>query len=168
MHDELTKIDIKKMQEEIEDRKMRLTPILKQNLKEAREQGDLSENDEYKTAKRELNMNYSRIRYLQAMIDTAIIVDLKEDNEGVVGLFDKVKLFLEDEDEEEEIVLVTTLRQDAVRGFVSKESPLGMAVMGKKVGDRVKVKTHTGYEYFAVIKEITKGEDDESLNISRF
>ena len=167
MHDELTKVDIKKMQEEIDYRINVLTPKLKEELSKARAQGDLSENFEYKSSKRELSRNYSRIDYLQRMIATAKVVST-DSAEGTVGLFNKVCLYVEEDDEEMNIVIVTTLRQNSTEGFISKESPLGKAIMGKKVGDRVEVKASETYSYFVTIRSITKGSDDESLPISSF
>ena len=167
MHDELTKVDIKKMQEEIDYRIKVLTPKLKEELSRARAQGDLSENFEYKSAKRELSRNYSRIDYLQRMIATAKVVST-DSAEGTVGLFNKVCLYVEEDDEEMNIVIVTTLRQNSTEGFVSKESPLGKAIMGKKVGDRVTVKVNENYSYDVIIRSVEKGEDDESLAISSF
>jgi transcription elongation factor GreA len=167
MHDELTKVDIKKMQEEIDYRIKVLTPKLKEELSKARAQGDLSENFEYKSSKRELSRNYSRIDYLQRMIATAKVVST-DSAEGTVGLFNKVCLYVEEDDEEMNIVIVTTLRQNSTEGFISKESPLGKAVMGKKVGDRVTVKVNENYSYDVIIRSIEKGEDDESLAISSY
>ncbi|MBQ8404122.1 MAG: GreA/GreB family elongation factor [Clostridia bacterium] len=167
MHDELTKVDIKKMQEEIDYRINVLTPKLKEELSRARAQGDLSENFEYKSSKRELSRNYSRIDYLQRMIATAIVVST-DSEEGTVGLFNKVCLYVEEDDEEMNIVIVTTLRQNSTEGFVSKESPLGKAIMGKKVGERVTVKVNDNYSYDVIIRSVEKGEDDESLAISSY
>ncbi len=167
MHDELTKVDIKKMQEEIDYRIKVLTPKLKEELSKARAQGDLSENFEYKSSKRELSRNYSRIDYLQRMIATAKVVST-DSEEGTVGLFNKVCLYVEEDDEEMNIVIVTTLRQNSKEVFISKESPLGKAVMGKKVGDRVTVKVNENYSYDVIIRSIEKGEDDESLAISSY
>ena len=167
MHDELTKVDIKKMQEEIDYRIKVLTPKLKEELSRARAQGDLSENFEYKSSKRELSRNYSRIDYLQRMIATAKVVST-DSAEGTIGLFNKVCLYVEEDDEEMNIVIVTTLRQNSTEGFVSKESPLGKAIMGKKVGDHVTVKVNDSYSYDVIIRSIEKGEDDESLAISSY
>jgi transcription elongation factor GreA len=167
MHDELTKVDIKKMQEEIDYRIKVLTPKLKEELSKARAQGDLSKNFEYKSSKRELSRNYSRIDYLQRMIATAKVVST-DSAEGTIGLFNKVCLYVEEDDEEMNIVIVTTLRQNSTEGFVSKESPLGKAIMGKKVGDRVTVKVNDSYSYDVIIRSIEKGEDDESLAISSY
>ena len=167
MHDELTRVDIKKMQEEINYRKFELMPKLKEELRHARELGDLSENFEYRAAKRELGRNNSRIHYLESMIATARVIDSRS-ADGVIGLFDKVKLYDEVGEEEMEIVLVTTLRQNSLEGYISKESPLGKAIMGKKIGDRVLIKVNDKYSYFVKVLDIEKGKDDESLKISDF
>ena len=166
MHDELTAIDIRKMQEEIDYREMELRPKLIEDVQTARAFGDLSENFEYKAAKQAKNKNESRIRYLRRMIASAVVIeDTSGDDEA--GLFDKVTLFVEDENEEEVITLVTTLRQNPMKGLISKESPMGQAVLGHKVGDRVFIQA--GSEgYWAQIRAIEKGVDDDSMEISPF
>ncbi len=166
MYDELTRVDIQKMQEEI-DYRISLRPQLRADVQQARELGDLSENDEYRTAKREKGKNDSRIRYLQNMIATAKIIDPKT-AEDQVGLFDKVTLYIEEDDCEECYRLVTTLRENVLEGCVSKESPLGKALMGKKVGDRVEIRPSATYSYTAQIRSIEKGEDDASLPITSY
>ena len=167
MYDELTEVDIKKMEEEIEYRKVKLAPELGAELKRTREFGDLSENAEYKEAKRAKRKNESRIRYLENMIRTAKVIEIKKADDEI-GLFDKVLIFNEKMNAEKEIEIVTTLRQNALLGFVSKESPLGSAIMGHKVGDRVLVKVSDTMSYYVQIKRITKGDDDENLPISGF
>ena len=167
MYDELTEVDIKKMEEEIEYRKVKLAPELGAELKRTREFGDLSENAEYKEAKRAKRKNESRIRYLEAMIRTAKVIEI-EKAEDEVGLFDRVLIHNEKMNAEKEIQIVTTLRQNALLGFVSKESPLGGALLGHKVGDRVQVKVSDSLTYFVKILKITKGEDNEDLPISGF
>jgi len=166
MYDELTKVDIQKMQEEIEYR-ISLRPGLREEVQRARELGDLSENDEYRTAKREKGKNDSRIRYLQNMIATAKIIDARSKADEV-GLFDLVTLYIEEDDCEERYRLVTTLRENVLEGAVSKESPLGKAILGKKVGDRVKISPGPNYSYTAQIRAIEKGEDDPSLPITSY
>ena len=166
MYDELTEVDIKKMQEEI-DYRISLRPQLRADVQQARELGDLSENDEYRTAKREKGKNDSRIRYLQNMIATARIISSKS-REDEVGLFDKVTLYIEEDDEEEVYRLVTTLRENVLEGCVSKESPLGKALLGKKVGDRVCIAPSPSYSYWAQIRAIEKGEDDPTLPITSY
>ncbi len=167
MYDELTEIDIKKMEEEIYYRKVVLAPELGAELKRTRELGDLSENAEYKEAKYLKRKNESRVRYLEAMIRTAKVIDIQKTPDAV-ALFDRVLIFNEKMGAEKEIQIVTTLRQNALKGFVSKESPLGSALMGKKAGDRVLVTVNDQLSYYVQIRAITKGEDNEELPISGF
>ncbi len=167
MYDELTVIDIKKMQEEIDYRVKVVRPECLEDVKTARAFGDLSENFEYKAAKREKNRNDSRIRYLEKMIKTAKVVS-GESKAEEVGLFDTVEVFFEEDDETQTIRITTTLRQDALKGIISPLSPLGKALMGHKVGDRIRVTVNAGYSYYIVIRSIEKGQDDESLPISTY
>ena len=166
MHDKLTKIDIQKMEEELEERRRRI-PALREEVKRTREYGDLSENDEYRCAKREYNANKSRIRYLENMIDTAVIVET-DSREGVIGLFDLVKIYYPEDDEYREIRLVTTLRNDVFKDCISQDSPFGKALMGKKVGQTVTVHVNAAVSYPVKILEIIKGEDDPDLPISTY
>lgn len=167
MYDELTEVDIRKMEEEISYRKNTLAPELGAELKRTREFGDLSENAEYKEAKRLKRKNESRIRYLEAMIRTAKVIEIKK-AEDEVGLFDRVLIFNEKMQAEKEIQIVTTLRQNALLGYVSKESPLGSAIMGHKVGDRVLVQVNPTMSYYVEIRRIENGADNEDLPISGF
>ncbi|MBR7116565.1 MAG: GreA/GreB family elongation factor [Clostridia bacterium] len=168
MYDELTSVDIKKMEEEIRYRRVELAPVLMAEMKRTREFGDLSENAEYKEAKREKRRNEARIRYLENMIRTARIIDIEDTGEGKVALFDKVKIYNERANAEREIQIVTTLRQNALEGYISKESPLGSALMGRAVGDRILIEVSPTMSYYVRILEITKGEDNESLPISSY
>ena len=167
MYNELTEVDIRKMQEEIDYRMRVVRPKCIEDLKTARGFGDLSENYEYKAAKQELRRCDSRLRYLRRMIATAKVIKA-DATEGVAGLFDKVEIYYEEEDETEVITLMTTLREDALHGIISKESPLGKAVMGRRVGDRVIVKVNDEISYPIQIRAITKGSDDDSLPISSY
>lgn len=167
MYDELTEVDMQKMQEEIEYRTKVLRPQLIGDVQTARGFGDLSENFEYKAAKREKNRNESRIRYLQNMIKTAKVISGNSKAEEI-GLFDTVELCFEEENEATNIRLVTTLRQNSLEGLISKESPLGKAVMGHRVGDRVRVEVSQDSSYYVVIRGIEKGTDDDSLPISSY
>ena len=167
MYDELTEVDIKKMQEEIDYRVRELRPRLIEEVQTTRAFGDLSENFEYKCAKQAKNRNESRIRYLERMIRTAKVIEVKGQDD-TVGLFDKVTVFNEMVKKEMTIQLVTTLRQDALKGLISKESPVGKALMGHKVGERVQVEIDQTRKYFMEIKAIEKGFDDESLDISAY
>lgn len=167
MYDELTQVDIDKMKAELEHRRLELRPKLIEDVQTARAFGDLSENYEYKVAKQEKNRNESRIRYLERMIATAKVIEVNE-KEGTVGLFDHVVLYNEKLGKEQNIQLVTTLRQNALKGLISKESPVGKAVMGHKKGDRVTVHVNETYSYDIVIRDVQKGSDDETLPISSY
>lgn len=167
MHDELTEVDIRKMQEEIEHRTCDLRPQLNAEVKSARAFGDLSENYEYKEAKRQRARNESRIRYLQNMIKTAKIVSAETKGDGV-GLFDKVTLWMPDDEEEMVVSIVTALRINADNGLISKNSPLGNAIFGHKSGETVWVEPNENIRYQVVIKSIERGEDDESLPIAKY
>ena len=167
MYDELTEVDIRKMREELDHRVRVLRPQLIEEVQTARAFGDLSENFEYKCAKQAKNRNESRIRYLERMIRTAKVIEVKGQDD-TVGLFDKVTVFNEMVKKEMTIQLVTTLRQDALKGWISKESPVGRAVMGRKAGERVYVDMENGKGYYLQIKSITKGSDDGSIPIGSF
>ncbi len=167
MHDELTQVDIQKMQEEIDYRVRTLRPKLIEDVQTARAFGDLSENYEYKVAKQEKNRNESRIRYLQNMIRTAHVISSQSQADRA-GLFDTIVIYNEKLGREQTIRLVTTLRQDALKGLISKESPVGKAVLGRQAGDRVLVKVGPELEYYITIRSIEKGEDDASLDISSY
>ena len=167
MHDELTQVDIDKMKEELQHRIQVLRPQLIEEVKVARSFGDLSENFEYKAAKREKNRNDSRIRYLQNMIKTAVVIDGTSQGEGI-ALFDKVTFLVEDVGTQETIQLVTTLRQDALKGLISKESPVGKALLGHKVGDRVKIQVSDTFAYYVQIQQVEKTGEDPDLPISTF
>lgn len=167
MHDELTAIDIKKMQEEIDYRELELRPKLIEDVQTARAFGDLSENFEYKAAKQAQRKNDSRVRYLKRMIASAVVIGT-ESKADEVGLFDRVTLFMEDEGEEEIYTIVTTLRQNPAKGLISKESPFGQAIIGHKVGDRVYIQVNDRFGYWAEIRKIEKGADDESMEISKY
>ena len=167
MHDELTPGDIQKMKDEIEHRTKILRPQLLAEVKRTREYGDLSENYEYKAAKQEKNRNESRIRYLQQMIDTAIVVE-KSGTADTVGLFDNVTVYIPEDDEEQIFKIVTTVRVNALAGIISKESPIGRALMGRRVGDTVSVHVNDSYSYDVEIRKIEKGEDDGEIPINRY
>ena len=166
MNDELTREDIRKMKEELDYRRLELMPGLIEEVKRTRAFGDLSENFEYKAAKREKNRNDSRIRYLQNMIKTAVVIERNDEADGV-ALFDKVT-FQDEDGDEETIQLVTTLRQDALKGLISKESPVGKALMGKRVGDTVRIQVNENYAYDVTILSIEKTGEDPDIPISTF
>lgn len=160
MREKLTKSDVEKIQEEIDHRKLVVRPECLEAVKEARAQGDLSENFEYQAAKREKNINESRIRYLENMLKNAIIIsDASKEDE--VGLNKSVTLYMEDDDEEEVYKLVTSIRGNSMHNMISTESPLGKAILHHKVGDRVEVKISDSYSYFVVVRKIEQSSDEE-------
>ena len=167
MYNELTENDIKKMEEEIEYRKLVVRKNALEAVKEARSHGDLSENFEYHAAQKEKNQNESRIRYLERMIRTAKIVT-DESKEDEVGLNNFVDVYFEDDDETERFKLVTTIRGNSLEGRISTESPIGKAIFGHKVGDRVYVEINDKQGYYIVIKNIEKIQDDDSDPIQKF
>ncbi|MBQ2942054.1 MAG: transcription elongation factor GreA [Clostridia bacterium] len=166
MHDELTKIDIQKMKEEIEYRTVTLRYELLEEVKRTRAYGDLSENAEYKEAKRLKNKNESRIRYLQNMIKTAKVIEDNSDSD-TVGLYDIVTAYVSVTDMEMTFRIVTTIRNDFEKQLISKESPFGKAVLGHKVGDTVEVDAPSG-KYEVTIKKLVKAEDDGTAPISSY
>ena len=167
MHDELTREDIKKMREELDYRRLELMPELIEEVKRTRAFGDLSENFEYKAAKQAQNKNRSRIRYLEGMIKSAKIISDRSSSDEV-GLFDKVEIYMPEDDETQIIQVVTTVRCDPRRGLISKESPFGQQVLGKKVGDSFTVRVSDSYSYEAQIRSITKMKDDGSAPLMKF
>ncbi|MCI2058673.1 MAG: GreA/GreB family elongation factor [Oscillibacter sp.] len=168
MYDELTQVDIQKMRDEIDYRVRELRPKLIEEVQTARAFGDLSENYEYKCAKQAKNRNDSRIRYLERMIRTAKVIELPDTGADAAGLFDFVTIYNELLRREMTIRIVTTLRQDALKGLVSKESPVGKAVLGRRAGDRVEIAAESGVRYFIVLRSVKKGTDDDSLEINGY
>ena len=159
MYDKITKKDVLRMQEEIEHRKLVVRKDAIRDVQEARAHGDLSENFEYKVAKQFKNQNESRIRYLERMIKTAKIIS-EESKEDEVGLNDLVTFFLPEDNEEETLKIVTTVRANATKGRISIDSPLGKAMLHHKVNDRVTVRVNDNYSYDVIIRKIEKLEDD--------
>ena len=167
MYNQLTEQDIKRMEEEIEYRKLVVRKEALEAVKEARAHGDLSENFEYYAAKREKNKNESRIRFLERMIKTAEIIsdDSKEDE---IGVNNTVEVCFEEDGTLETYKIVTTMRGNSLEGLVSTESPIGKALLGHKVGDRVCVHVNDSFSYYIVVKKIDKTVDDGSDKIRSF
>lgn len=164
MAEQLTRSDVKKIEEEIEYRKLVVRKEALEAVKEARAHGDLSENFEYHAAKKDKNRNESRIRYLERMLKTARIVS-DESKDDEVGLNNTVSVYIEEDDETETYRLVTSIRGNSMKGMISIESPMGKAIRGHKVGDRVFVKINENAGYYVVIKSIenTKDESDDQI-----
>mgnify|MGYP001035632421 CR=1 FL=1 len=167
MSEQLTKSDVQKIKEEIEYRKLVVRKKELEAVKEARAQGDLSENFEYKAAKQDKNRNESRIRYLERMLKNARIVsDKSRDDE--IGINNTVTVYFEEDDETETYRLVTSVRGNSMQGLISIESPMGRALLGHKAGDRVLVKTNGDTGYYVVIKEIEKTSDDSEDQLRKY
>ncbi len=167
MHDQLTADDLRQMKEELDYRRVTLRPRLLEEVKTARAFGDLSENFEYKAAKQEKNQNERRIRYLEKMIETArVITDRSAPDQ--VGLFDKVTVWFDEDEEEEVFQIVTAVKEDALHNLISNVSPVGKALLGRRVGDTVTVQVNDKYSYPLTIRAIEKQEDDGSIPISSF
>lgn len=167
MKDRLTKSDVKKIKEEIEHRKLVVRKEAIEAVKEARAHGDLSENFEYHAANKDKNQNESRIRYLERMLKNAIIID-DSSKADEVGINNTVELYIEEDDEVETYRLVTSIRGSSLNGLISIESPMGKAIIGHKVNDRVYIKVNEDYGYYAVIKKIVNTENDEEDHIRSY
>lgn len=163
----LTNSDVEKIKEEIEHRKLVVRKEALEAVKEARAHGDLSENFEYHAAKKDKNKNESRIRYLERILKTATIIS-DESKSDEVGLNNTVKVYFEEDDEIETFKIVSTMRGDSVKGRISNESPIGAALMGHKVGDRVEIKVNDSYSYFVIIKSIENTGEEETDTIRSY
>lgn len=167
MRDMLTQSDIDKMEAEIEYRTLTLRPKLIEDVKIARAHGDLSENFEYYAAKREKNMNESRIRYLDRMVRTAnVIDDSSKDDE--VGINNTVTVEIPEDEAIEQYKIVTTIRSNSLIGYISIDSPMGKALLGHKVGDKVTIHVNDSYSYDVIINDIDKSTDDADDEISQY
>ena len=163
MKEKLTRKDVEKIEQEIEHRKLVVRKEAIEDVKTARAHGDLSENFEYYAAKKFKNQNESRIHYLENMLKTATIIS-DESKEDEVGLDDIVEVYFEEDDETEKYKLVTSIRGNSMENRVSIESPIGKALSGRKVGDRVEVKVNEDYSYYLVIRSIDKtGSEEEEI-----
>ena len=167
MAEELTKEDVRKIEEEILKRKLEIRPRLIEAVKEARAQGDLSENFEYYAAKREKNQNESRIRYLERILKFAKVIST-ESRSDEVGINDTISLYFLEDQEEEVYRLVTSIRGQSLDGKISNISPLGKALMGRKQGEIVEVKPENGISYSVEIRKIEKAGEKEEESIRKF
>ena len=162
MHDKLTKQDIALMEKELEDRRLNIRPAIMEEVKRTRAYGDLSENYEYKAAKDAQRKNDSRMRYLENMIKTAKIIDEDKGRPGGAKLYDRVTLWLPEDEEEMVIQVVSTVRTDPSQGRISLESPLGKAVLSARVGDVLTIRVSESYAYDAEVRAIEPADDDGS------
>lgn len=167
MREQLTKKDVEKIEQEIEHRKLVIRKEAIEAVKEARSHGDLSENFEYYAAKRDKNRNESRIRYLERMLRTAVVIE-EDSKDDEVGLNNTVTIYVPEDDVEEVYRLVTSIRGNSVQGLISIESPLGKALRGHKVGDLVSVKVSDTYSYDVEIRKIENTQDDGTDKIRSY
>jgi transcription elongation factor GreA len=167
MYDKITQKDVKRMEEEIEHRKLVVRKEALEDVKEARAHGDLSENFEYKAAKQFKNQNESRIRYLERMIKTGQIIS-EDSRDDEVGLNDKVTIFYPDEEEEEVVKIVTTVRSNSLNQKISIDSPLGKALLHHKIADKVSVRVSDSCSYDIIIRNIEKHEDDGEDELRKY
>ena len=167
MGERLTESDVKKLQAEIDDRKFNQRPKLIAEVQETRAHGDLSENFEYHEAKRAKNRNESRIHYLEKMLENATVISDKSEH-GVVGMNNTVTLYIPEDDETETYKITTSIRGNSLENKISIESPLGKAILGKKVGDTVTVKVNDDYSYDVVIKNIDESSTDDDDEIKSY
>lgn len=167
MREQLTRSDVRKIEEEIEYRKLVVRKEALEAVKEARAHGDLSENFEYHAAKKDKNKNESRIRYLERILKTAVIVS-DSSREDEVGINNTVTVYFEEDDEEQVFRLVTSIRGNSMKNRISTESPIGKAILGHKVGDRIQIKVSEDYSYYIVIKQIENTSEDAEEGIRKF
>ena len=167
MGERLTASDVEKIKKEIEYRKLVVRKSAIEAVKEARAQGDLSENFEYYAAKKDKNQNESRIRYLERMLKNATIVSDRSSTDEV-GINNTVTIYIPEDDVEETYKLVTSIRSNSQKGLISIESPLGSAIRGKKVGETATVVVNPSYSYDVVIRKIDKTTDDKDDQIKRY
>ena len=167
MREELTRKDVEKIEKEIEYRKLVVRKEAIEAVKEARAQGDLSENFEYYAAKKDKNQNESRIRYLERMLKTATVIS-EESKDDEVGLNNTVEVLFPDEEETEVYRLVTSIRGNSLENKISIESPLGKALLGHKAGDKVTVQLENGSSYEVIVRSIINTQDEENDQIRSF
>lgn len=160
LHEKLTASDAKKIQDEIEHRKLVIRKEALESVKEARAHGDLSENFEYKAAKQYKNQNESRIRYLERLLKNAVIIE-DHSKSDEIGLDSVVLVYIPEDEEEEEYKIVTSIRGNSMNGYISIESPLGKALLGHKVGDTVHIQVNASYGYDVEIRRISQSDETQ-------
>ncbi len=145
----LTRAGLNKLENELHNLKVNKRQEIAEKIKEAREQGDLSENAEYDAAKDEQREIEERIVAIEALLKNAEVVDDAE--EGTINIGCKVKLFDKEFDEEVEYMIVGSTEANSLQGKISNESPVGMALLHHKVGDEVTVETQAGVLEYKVL-----------------
>ncbi len=147
----LTYEGLRQLEDEIQDLKLNQRKSVAQKIKEAREQGDLSENAEYDAAKDEQRDIETRIEEIDKILKNAEVVVEDEVDVNVINIGCRVKIFDMDYNEDLEYKLVGSTEANSLRGKISNESPLGKELIGKSVGDVVKVETHAGSMHYKIL-----------------
>lgn len=148
----LTYDGLKKLEDELEDLKVVRRKDVAEKIKEARGQGDLSENAEYDAAKEEQAEIEARIVTLEKMLRNAEVIDDDEVSGDVIGLGSKVKLHDMEFDEEIEYTIVGSAEADPMKGRISNESPVGSGLLGRKCGDTVSIEAPGGIVKYKVLE----------------
>ncbi len=148
----LTYSGLKQYEDELQDLKVNKRKEVAQKIKEAREQGDLSENAEYDAAKDEQRDIELRIEALEKLLKNAEVIDEDEIDINKIGIGCKVKVHDMDFDEEIEFRIVGSTEANSLKNKISNESPVGQALMGKSVGDVVDVETQAGVIQYKILE----------------
>ena len=152
MYDELSEADIQKMKEEIEHRKVVVRKEALAAVKEAREQGDLSENAEYDAAKDEQRDIELRIEELEKLLKNAEVVVEDEIELDKINVGCQVKVYDVEYDEEIEFKIVGSTEANSLQNKISNESPVGRALLGRKAGETVEVETQAGVIEYKILE----------------
>jgi len=147
----LTYEGLKKYEDELQDLKVVKRKEVAQKIKEAREQGDLSENAEYDAAKDEQRDIEARIEEIEKILKNAEVIDEDEVDLGKINVGCTVRLMDYEFDEEVEYKIVGSTEANSLRNMISNESAVGAALIGKKVGNKVKVETPAGIMQYKVL-----------------
>ena len=147
----LTYAGLRKLEEELEDLKVVKRKEISQKIKEAREQGDLSENAEYDAAKDEQRDIEARIEELEKILKNAEVIDEEEVDTNVISVGCQIKILDIEFDEEVVYKIVGSTEADSINGKISNESPVGKALIGKKVGEIAEVETQVGVVKYKVL-----------------
>ena len=155
----LTSKGMKALEDELQELKVVTRKEIAQKIKEAREQGDLSENAEYDAAKDEQRAIESRIEELEKIIKNAEVIDESVFDKDTVSIGSTVKFLDVEYNEELEYRIVGSTESDIMKNLISNESPLGKALIGSRVGDEVEVEGADGYLSVYRILEISRQEE---------
>ena len=148
----MTFAGLRALEDELFDLKVYKRKEVAQKIKEAREQGDLSENAEYDAAKDEQRDIEARIEELEKLLKNVEVVGQDEVDADTVGIGSRVKLYDVEMDEEVEYTIVGSTEADALNGKISNESPVGAALIGSKVGETIVVETISGDLEFKILE----------------